>query len=50
MCCMLVGEVWELVCGTRTTGASREDGHWWRGKHYASVGKKDIGSEDGWSR
>ena len=29
-------------------GASRENGHWWRGKHYASVGKKDIESEDGW--
>ena len=52
---LLIGEVWNSFCGAmgkhsvdkKAIGASREDGHWWRGKRYA---KKDIGSEDGWSR
>ena len=50
---LLIGEVWELVWSEGKAlcrRASRENGHWWRGKHYASVGKKDIWSEDGWSR
>ena len=53
---LLIGGVWdelgayverrESTLSTRKQiGASRENGHWWRGKRYAKP--KDIGSEDG---
>ena len=48
--CVEAGAKGKHSVDKKQIGASRENGHWWRGKHYASVGKKDIWREDGWSR